>query len=190
MGANAVPGPVRAAWHTRAGAHPGAARRPGAITADRADRIRDELREFAHLGGFTIRPGEHPMVRRRGCARRRSATAAATWPRGSAAAACRCSSTAAAGPADETGLRPPASYRRGSRRIPPVRGLAGRLWLLDAGVYRGRPGAARHGRGDGAGLSFRERRALRKQARALAVAGQRRPRRGAASSPARSWPRR
>src|SRR5260370_10521231 len=33
---------------------------PERITADRADQIRDELREFAHLGGFTIRPPTPP----------------------------------------------------------------------------------------------------------------------------------
>src|SRR5207245_7162431 len=33
---------------------------PEQITPDRADRIRDELREFAHLGGFVIRPGSTP----------------------------------------------------------------------------------------------------------------------------------
>src|SRR5215472_6738065 len=33
---------------------------PELITAGRADRIRDELREFAHLGGFAIRPASTP----------------------------------------------------------------------------------------------------------------------------------
>jgi hypothetical protein len=36
---------------------------PERITADLADRIRDELREFAHLGGFTIRPRATPSCR-------------------------------------------------------------------------------------------------------------------------------
>jgi hypothetical protein len=33
---------------------------PERISAERADRIRDELREFAHLGGFTLRPATTP----------------------------------------------------------------------------------------------------------------------------------
>ena len=78
-----------------------------------------------------------------------------------------------------------AAVRGGRRR---------RCATLDAGGVRGRPGPAR-GRacGDGAGLSFRERRALRKQARALAAGPAAPPSRGGAGRGARarppaSWP--
>ena len=44
-----------------AGAHPGPACRPRSGSPPRrADEIRDELREFAHLGGFAIRPASTP----------------------------------------------------------------------------------------------------------------------------------
>ena len=47
------------------GPHRGPARPPrSGSPPERADRIRDELREFAHLGGFALRPGEHAVVRR------------------------------------------------------------------------------------------------------------------------------
>ena len=32
------------------------------ITPELADRVRDDLREFAHLGGFTLRPGGSPWL--------------------------------------------------------------------------------------------------------------------------------
>src|SRR5690242_18174495 len=35
---------------------------PEEITPELADRVRDDLREFAHLGGFTLRPGSSPWL--------------------------------------------------------------------------------------------------------------------------------
>src|SRR6266849_1706946 len=45
--------PTEARTHVRLAA-------PEGLTREVADRIRDELREFAHLGGFTLRPGSTP----------------------------------------------------------------------------------------------------------------------------------
>src|SRR5215470_3755804 len=119
---------------------------PEQITPDLADQIRDELREFTRLGGFTLRPGSTPWLggalRTRAEAREALELAVTlanrTLPQLAArlAAACR-----------ETGLPPAASFSYPERRR-----VAHLFTLLhDAG---------QPGRG------FRERRALRRQARA------------------------
>jgi very-short-patch-repair endonuclease len=117
---------------------------PEQITPEVADDIRDELREFARLGGFAMRPGSTPWfgapLRAREQAREAVQLAVAvsgrTLPQLDAklAAACR-----------ETGLRVPKTY-------PERAGVAHYFGLLaDAGAP---------------GRGFRERRALRKEARA------------------------
>jgi very-short-patch-repair endonuclease len=125
---------------------------PERITPELAEAIRDELREFTRLGGFTLHPGSTPWfgatLRTRGEAHEAVELAgtlsARTLPRLAArlAAACR-----------ETGLPPTcASY--------PERTRLTRLFTL---LHE----AGQPGRG------FRERRALRKEAKAewTALAG-------------------
>ncbi len=117
---------------------------PERITPDLADEIRDELREFTRLGGFAMRPGSTPWfgaaLRTREQAREASELAVAvsgrTLPQLDARLAAACR---------ETGLRVPFSYPERAR-------LAAYFSLLaDAGSP---------------GRGFRERRALRKEARA------------------------
>jgi very-short-patch-repair endonuclease len=117
---------------------------PERITPDLADQIRDELREFTRLGGFALRPGSTPWfgsaLRTREQAREACELAVAfsgrTLPQLDARLAAACG---------ETGLRVPGTYPERSR-------LAHYFSLLaDAGSP---------------GRGFRERRALRKQARA------------------------
>src|SRR5262252_5603902 len=139
---------------------------PELITAGHADRIRDELREFAHLGGFAIRPASTPWYG----ARLPTAEAA----RHACDLAARLSSHSipmlvhhCRRAAEETGLRPPASYREAAAIILLYAAIAQTLATLDAGVYRAGPERLAVACGDGAGLRFRERHALRKQARAL-----------------------
>jgi very-short-patch-repair endonuclease len=116
---------------------------PGEITPDLADEIRDELREFTRLGGFTLRPDSTPWF---GAAIRSRAQAheavelavtlsSRTLPQLAARLAVACS---------ETGLPPAASlsYKERTR-------LAHLFTLLHSA---GQPG-----------LGFRERRALRRQ---------------------------
>ncbi|HSR23530.1 MAG TPA: AAA domain-containing protein, partial [Candidatus Eisenbacteria bacterium] len=139
---------------------------PELITADRADAIRDELREFAHLGGFAIRPASTPWY-----GARLPSTEAA---RHACDLASRLSSHSipllvhhCRRAAEETGLRPPGSYREATGIILLYAAVARTLTTLDAGVYRAGPERLAVACGDGAGLKFRERHALRKQARAL-----------------------
>ena len=163
-GAYTVPDPVGAAWHTGTGAHPGAACRPRADHRDRADRIRDELREFAHLGGFAIRPASTPWLAR-GCPPRVGRHACDLAARLSSHSvpmlvhhcrrAARGDRAAAAGGYPEAAAvillyaSMPDPEHAGRRRVP------------------GWPGAARGGLRGRRGAEFRERQALRKQARAL-----------------------
>ena len=139
---------------------------PELITADRADAVRDGLREFAHLGGFAIRPASTPWYG----ARLPSPEAA----RHACDLAARLSSHSipllvhhcrrAAG---ETGLRPPGCYREAAAIMVLYAGVAQTLSALDAGVFGAGPERLAAACGDGAGLKFRERHALRRQARAL-----------------------
>ncbi len=143
---------------------------PELITSDRADRVRDELREFAHLGGFAIRPASTPWFG----AKLPTAEAA----RHACDLAARLSSHSLPvfvhhchRAAEETGLRPPESYREAAAQILLYASIAQTLRTLDAGVFAASPERLAVACGDGAGLKFRERHALRKQAQALWLAG-------------------
>jgi len=139
---------------------------PELITADRADRIRDELREFAHLGGFAIRPASTPWYGARLPTTEASRHACDLAARLSSHSIpmlvhhCRRA-------AEETGLRPPGSYQEAAGIILLYASIAQTLTTLDAGVYRAGPERLAVACEEGKGLKFRERHALRKQARAL-----------------------
>src|SRR5262249_23046258 len=105
-------------------------------------RVRDDLREFAHLGGFTLRPGGSPWLgaalhnreQAREAVDRAVLLSTRTLPRLTARLSAAC---------EETGLRRPASQRDRAAVMPLF-------------------GALR----DAEQAGFRDRRALRKQARA------------------------
>ncbi|HEY7143696.1 MAG TPA: AAA domain-containing protein [Streptosporangiaceae bacterium] len=155
---------------------PAAARTPVRVAApdrigrERADQIRDELREFGHLGGFSFRPGSTPWF---GAALRTSEQA-----RQACDLASRLSSRTvpmlvhrAGRAAAETGLAGPAGYRGAAAMIRLYAEVGQTLRVLADDVYRGDPGLLATAAGDGAGLGFRERRTLRGQARALVRGG-------------------
>src|SRR5215470_5065018 len=139
---------------------------PERITADRADHIRDELREFAHLGGFTIRPRGTPWfgaaLRTAEDARRAGDLASRLSSHVLPMLTDRCRRAA-----EETGLRPPVSYREAARTAQLYTGIAQTLRILSAAVYESSPERLAAANGDGAGIKFRERHTLRKQARTL-----------------------
>jgi very-short-patch-repair endonuclease len=117
---------------------------PEEITPELADEVRDELREFARLGGFALRPGTSPWfgatLRTREQARESVELAVVLSARVLPMVAARLAAACR-----ETGLRIPADYQERT-------GVTQLFALLhDAGA-------------DGKG--FRERRGLRRQARA------------------------
>ncbi len=137
------------------------------ISGDAADQIRDDLREFAHLGGFTLRPGSTPWF---GAALRGNADA-----RQACDLAARLSTDSLPRLADrlakasgEAGLRAPAGYAEAQERMRLYAGIERTLGVLDPGVYSADPRALADATdGGGADLPFGDRHVLRKRARAL-----------------------
>ena len=155
---------------------------PERITGTRADEIRDELREFAHLGGFAMRPGSTPWfgaaLRTPEDARTRCHLAA----RLSTYDLPRLHRPARQGQRG-LGLRPPASYAEALARISLYAGIGQTTAVLDRrGLRRGSAGT---GRGHG---GHRQ----RFHGRAATAAQETRSgsTRARASQRARSWPRR
>jgi very-short-patch-repair endonuclease len=139
---------------------------PERIDAKEADQIRDELREFAHLGGFTIRPEGTPWFGAR--------LGTADQARQACDLAARLSSRALpllghriTRVCEETGLRTPASYAEGSSRMRLYAAIASTLSIFSADVFAASPDQLARATGDRSGLGLREGHRLRKQARAL-----------------------
>ena len=143
---------------------------PEQISRQDADRTRDELREFAHLGGFALRPDSTPWfgaaLRTPDQARQACDLAARLSSHSLPMLANRVARSCA-----ETGLREPGSYRECAERMRLYAAVRQTLRALAADVYTTGPDGLdllARATGDGAGLGFRERRALRKRAVALA----------------------
>jgi very-short-patch-repair endonuclease len=142
-----------------------AAERIGSSTAD---EIRDDLREFAHLGGFALRPGSTPWF---GAALRTTedVSQACDLAARLAAVALPMLGDRLSRASEETGLRPPADYADAVARMRLYAAIGQTLRVLDRSVYAARPQAlaAAVGGGGDMTLGFSERRALRRQAREL-----------------------
>ncbi len=138
---------------------------PERISGEQADRIRDELREFAHLGGLTLRPQSTPWF---GAALRTSEQA-----RQACDLVVRLIGHSmpmlvrqVARASEETGLRLPADYADARSIMRLYAAVGATLRVLVGGVYGADPArlaAALSGSGE---FGFRDRRALRKQAAA------------------------
>jgi very-short-patch-repair endonuclease len=143
---------------------------PERISGEQADRIRDELREFAHLGGLTLRPQSTPWF---GAALRTSEQA-----RQACDLVVRLSGHSmpmlvrqVARASEETGLRLPADYADARSIMRLYAAVGATLRILDPGVYGADPArlaAALSGSGE---FGFRERRTLRKHAAAQLIGG-------------------
>jgi very-short-patch-repair endonuclease len=144
---------------------------PERISGERADRIRDELREFAHLGGFTLRPASTPwfgaMLRTRDEAQQACELAVRLSTRALPKLAHRVEQACA-----ETGLRLPQSYQDRLVSMQLFAAVRTSLQTFAAGVYAADPDRLAAAAGGTGGLSFMERRALRKQARSLVISGE------------------
>src|SRR5258707_3268901 len=139
---------------------------PEQISREIADSIRDELREFAHLGGFTFRPGRTPWygaaLGTPADARRACDLAARLCSRGLPMMAHRIARACG-----EAGLRPPGSYGEGTARVRLFAAVAQTLRSLGPEVYASRPHLLAASTGDGAGPGLPERGGPREPARPL-----------------------
>jgi very-short-patch-repair endonuclease len=142
---------------------------PERISRELADRIRDELREFAHLGGFTLRPASTPwygaMLRTRDEAQQACDMAVRLTTRGLPLLTRRIEQACA-----QTRLRLPESYQDRLIRMQLFAAVRASLRTFAAGVYAADLERLAAAAGAGQGLSFMERRALRKQARSVVTA--------------------
>jgi very-short-patch-repair endonuclease len=143
---------------------------PEQIGREQADQIRDELREFAHLGGFRLRPGSTPWfgatLRSVEDARQASELASRLSSRGLPMLIDRVQRACL-----EVGLRPAAAYPDVTATMRLFAGAQATAAMFGSDVYQADPAKLAKATGDGAGIGFLERRALRKQARALASPG-------------------
>jgi len=140
---------------------------PGQIGKEQADQIRDELREFAHLGGFTFRPESTPWfgarLRDREDARHACELAVRLSTRTLPLLLDRIAKAAA-----QVGLRAPRAYPDAAAVMRLLTSIQATSQVFGPDVYAADPARLAAAMGDGAGVNFRERRALRKQARSLA----------------------
>jgi len=139
---------------------------PERITGEVADDLRDELKEFARLGGFAMRPGATPWfgaVLRTGEDVRRACNLAASLSSHTMPRLMELQVRASAA----VGLRAPASYADVLVRMRLYDAVARTLACLDPAVFAGNPKAladAVAGTGD---ASMGERRRLKKEAQRL-----------------------
>ncbi|HEY2549840.1 MAG TPA: AAA domain-containing protein [Streptosporangiaceae bacterium] len=144
---------------------------PEQLSRQLADDIRDELREFAHLGGFTLRPQATPWF---GAALRTADDAQRAVD-----LAARLSSHLLPALADrvsracrETGLTEPSDYPECVSRLELYAALRQTVRTMSPGVFAAQPDRLAAAAGDGVGLGLWERRSLRKQAAELVTGGQ------------------
>lgn len=137
------------------------------IGAEAAEQIRDDLREFAHLGGFTLRRSSTPWFGARindaGQARLACSLAGTLDSQTLPMFAHRMAKACA-----ELGLRPQQDYA-GQALVVRLFGAVDKMSrLLDSDVYESSPGElAKACRTDGGGIGLIERRRLRSRARSL-----------------------
>jgi very-short-patch-repair endonuclease len=139
---------------------------PERITGMEADEIRDELREFAHLGGFTMRPGSTPWF---GAVLRTPEDAREAWQ-----LAAQLSSydlprlmDRQARSSASLGLRPPVSYAEAVTRMSLYSGIQRITAQLDRAVYSANPQALAEAISGTSSASLGERRRLKKEAQRL-----------------------
>lgn len=141
---------------------------PERITGEIADDLRDELKEFARLGGFAMRPGATPWfgaVLRTGEDVRRACNLASSLSSHALPRLMEMQARVSAA----AGLRAPASYADVLARMRLYDAVERTLACLDPAVFAGNPKAladAVAGTGD---ASMGERRRLKKEAQRLLV---------------------
>jgi very-short-patch-repair endonuclease len=139
---------------------------PERISGVEADEIRDELREFAHLGGFAMRPDSTPWF---GAALRTAEDA-----REACHLAARLSSydlprlmDRHARASAALGLQAPATYADALARMSLYTGIQRTMAVLDRAVYAADPEALAAAAAGTSGASIGERRRLKKEGQRL-----------------------
>jgi very-short-patch-repair endonuclease len=148
---------------------------PERLDAEAAEVVRDEIREFAHLGGFALRPYSTPwygaLIRTAADARQARELAAALDAETLPALAHRIEAARA-----ECGQRRLPDYAGQDQLMGLLAGVAQTLGRLDPAVYTSSPRALAAATGDVPGgpgkPGLLERRRLRAQARSLWRAGE------------------
>jgi len=137
---------------------------PERMNAGAAEVVRDEIREFAHLGGFTLRPYRTPWygaLIRSAADAQRACELASTLDAETLPAFARKVDKARAG------VHPRQDYAERDHLMRLYAGIAQTLQRFDPAVYTSSPRSLATAAGDGAGLGLLERRRLRAQARSL-----------------------
>ena len=137
---------------------------PERLDAEAAEVVRDELREFAHLGGFTLRPYSTPWY---GALIRTAADAHQARELAGTLDSETLPMFANQVEAARAGLRRREDYAAQAGLMRLFAGIEQTLRTLDPAVYASSPASLAAATGDGAGLGLLERRRLRAQARSL-----------------------
>ena len=143
------------------------------LTAGVAEQLRDELREYAHLGGFRYEAGSTPWYgadittgeQARDALAVLGRLASASYPAARERIERAC---------QQTGLRLPASHAEWAGRLALFSGVLATWQCLDPQVYAAEPdrlAAATAPRDQRPALGWRERRALAAKARSLWISG-------------------
>ena len=139
---------------------------PERLDGEAAETARDELREFAHLGGFTLRPSSTPwygaLLRTAADAQQAIELAGALDSETLPMFAHRVETLTA-----ESGLRRRGTYAEQAALMRLYAAIGQTLLTLDPAVYRSAPASLAAAAGDGEGLGLIERRRLRSQARSV-----------------------
>jgi very-short-patch-repair endonuclease len=139
---------------------------PERLDAEAAEAVRDELREFAHLGGFTLRPSSTPwygaLLRTAADAQLAIELAGALDSETLPMLAHRLEALTAA-----SGLQRRDSYAEQTALIRLFAAVGQTLRVFDPALYDSSPASLAAATGDGGKLGLLERRRLRAQARSL-----------------------
>src|SRR5215472_701983 len=137
---------------------------PEQIDAEAAEVVRDEIREFAHLGGFTLRPYSTPWY---GALIRTAADAHQARELAATLDSETLPMLTNKVEAARAGLRRRQDFAGQAGLMHLFAGIAQTLRRFDPAVYASSPASLAAATGDGGGLGLLERRRLRAQARSL-----------------------
>ncbi len=138
---------------------------PDRLDSEAADVVRDDIREFAHLGGFTLRPYSTPWY---GALIRAAADAQRACELAGTLDSETLPTLTHKVEAARAGLRRRHDFAEQACLMRLFAGIAQTLQKLDPAVYQSAPRSLAAATGDaGGGLGLLERRRLRAQARSL-----------------------